>query len=63
MAYTGRLRPKGISILGFKYMKGQRLIVEVYERVKKSVISVYAMAERGLQMHFWAVIKWRKLVL
>ena len=23
MAYTGRLCPKGVSFLGFKYMKGQ----------------------------------------
>ena len=32
-------------------------------KIKKSVISVCTKAERGLQMHVWAVIKWRKLVL
>ena len=31
MAYTGRPRPKGVSILGFKYMKGQGIIVKLYE--------------------------------
>ena len=24
MAYTGRLRPKGVPFLGFRYMKGYR---------------------------------------
>ena len=32
MAYAGRLRPKGVSILGVKYMKGQGIKVEVWER-------------------------------
>ena len=38
-------------------MKGQGLIVEAYERVKKSVISVSKNDQRGLQMNFWPVIK------
>ena len=63
MAYSRRLRPKGVSILGFKHMKGRGLIVEAYERVKKSVISVSKNDQRGLQMHFWPVIKYIKLVL
>ena len=47
--------------------------LQVYERagnnsltigkIKKSVISVCTKTERGLQVHFWAVIKWKKLVL
>ena len=63
MAYTRRFRPKGVSILAFKHMKGQGLIVEAYERVQKSVISVSKSDQRGLQMHFWPVIKYIKLVL
>ena len=52
MAYTGRLRSKGVSILGVKYMKGQGLIVEAYERVKKSVISAVQRPKRAYRCIF-----------
>ena len=41
MAFTGRLRPEGVSSSGFRYMKGSgTLLVEVYNRVVKSVVLV-----------------------
>ena len=40
-AYTGRLRPKGVGIL----------LVEVYERVGKSVIWVCKRAQRPEQLN------------
>ena len=59
MAYTGRLRPKGLPFSGFRYMKGynqaplgMRLervgisLVEVYEMVGKSVILVSKKAQK-----------------
>ena len=41
IAYSGRLRPKGVGIL----------LVEVYERVEKSVIWVRERAQRAEQMN------------
>ena len=41
MAFTGRLRPEGVSSSGFRYMQGSgTLLVEVYNRVVKSVVLV-----------------------
>ena len=40
MAYTGRLHPKEVTFSGFRYMMAGISLVEVYERVVKSVISV-----------------------
>ena len=48
----GKASPERVSILGFKYMKGQGLIVEVYERVKKSVISTVQRPERAYRWIF-----------
>ena len=45
MAYSGRLRPKGVGIL----------LVEVYKRVEKSVIWVRERAQRAEQMNFMAL--------
>jgi len=59
MAYTGRVRPKGVSFSGFRYMKGI-LLVEVYKRVGKSVISVYKKAQKSKQIHFMVVKQSRK---
>ena len=52
MAFTERLRPKGVSFSGFRV--GISLI-EVYERVGKSVIQVSERAQKGLQMNFMAL--------
>ena len=39
MAYTGRLRPKGVPFSGFRYMKRVGISqVEIYKRVGKSVV-------------------------
>ena len=48
----GKASPERVSILGFKYMKEQGLIVEVYERVKKSVISTVQRPERAYRWIF-----------
>ena len=40
MANTERLRLKGVPLLGIRYMKGRDLLVGVYERMGRSVISV-----------------------
>ena len=41
MAYTGRLRPKGVPLFRLQvYERVAILLIEVYERVGKSVISV-----------------------
>ena len=48
MAYTGRLRPEGVSSSGFRYMKGSgTLLVEVYKRVGKSFVLVCERAQNG----------------
>ena len=42
MAYTGRLRPKGVFFFRLQvYERVGILLFEVYERIVKSVISVY----------------------
>ena len=46
MAYTGRLRPKGVPFSGFRHMKGRILLVEAYERVGKSAIWLCEMVQR-----------------
>ena len=46
MAYTGRLRSKGVSILGVKYMKGQGLIVEAYEVEKTCFVMNYLYSRK-----------------
>ena len=56
MAYTGRLRPKGVFFLWLQvYERIGILLVEVYERVAKSVIWVCKRARKGQQMNFIAV--------
>ena len=58
MAYKGSLCPKGVPFL-LRLQVNKRVgisLVEVYELVAKSVISVW----KGLQMHFVARKKWRK---
>ena len=48
VAYTGRLRPEGVSSSGFRYMKGSgTLLVAVYKRVGKSVVLVCKRAQKG----------------
>ena len=49
MAYTGRLRPKGVPFSGFRYI----LLVEVYERVGKSVIWVCERTQRANRKFLW----------
>ena len=40
LAYTGRLRPKGVPNSGFRYIKRVGISqVKVYKRVGKSVVS------------------------
>ena len=56
MAYTGRLRPRGVSFSGFRYMKGLGIsLVEVYKRAGKSVIWVCERAQKGQQINFMAL--------
>ena len=46
MAYSGRLRPKGVSFSVFRCMKGVGIsLVEVYKRLGKSVIWVCKRAQ------------------
>ena len=52
LALYGKASPERVSILGFKYMKGQGLIIEVYERVKKSVISAVQRPKRAYRCIF-----------
>ena len=48
MAYTERLHPKGVPISGLlEYERVVISLVEVYERVGKSVISVCKKAQKG----------------
>ena len=56
MAYTGRLRPKGVSF----YERVGILLVKVYEREEEFLISVRKKSQKGLQMHFMPVKKSRK---
>ena len=62
MAYTGRLRPKGIPYLVFRYIKGWGFTAEVYEKVGNSIISVCKKGPKGEQMHFMALKKSKKKV-
>ena len=56
MAYTGRLRPKGVLFLWLQvYQRVGILLVEVYERVAKSVIWVCKRARKEKQMNFIAL--------
>ena len=52
MAYAGRLRPKGVSILGVKYMKGQGIIVEVYERSRNLLFRSVQRSKRAYRCIF-----------
>ena len=48
MAYTGRLRPKGVPFSGLRYMKGGGTsLVEVFKRVGRSVICARERAQRA----------------
>ena len=42
------------------YEKVGILLFEVYERIVKSVISVYKKAQKSKQIHFMVVKQWRK---
>ena len=56
MAFMRMICPKVVPFSGFRYMKGLRiLLVEVYERVGKSVIWVCETAQRAEQMNFMAL--------
>ena len=62
MAYTGKLRPKGVPSffsLQVNEMVGI-LLVEVYEWVGKYITSVGKKAQKGQQVLFKAVKKLRK---
>ena len=61
MAYTGRLRPKGVPFFSLQVneMVGISL-VEVYEWVGKYITAVGKEAQKGQQVHFKAVKKLRK---
>ena len=61
MAYTGRLRLKGVPFFRLQvYEREGILLVEAYESVGKSVISVRKKAQKGLQSYSKAVKKSRK---
>ena len=49
--------PKGVPFSGFRYDTEGILRVEIYERVGKSVISVFKKDQRAKQRHFMAVKK------
>ena len=53
IAYTGRLRPKGESFAGFRYLKGQGFYSFKYTKgLGKSVIWVCERTEKAEQMNF-----------
>ena len=56
VAYTGRLRSKGVSF----YERVGVLLVKVYEREEEFLISVCKKSQKGLQMHLMPVKKSRK---
>ena len=61
MAYTGRLPLKGVPFFRLQvYDRVGILLVEVYESVGLSVISVRKKAQKGLQIYSKAVKKSRK---
>ena len=43
MDYTGWLRPTGVLFSGFRHFS----LVEVYESIRKSIISVLRKAQKG----------------
>ena len=55
LAHTVRLRPKGLPFLGCRYTDERVgiLLVEVYERVGKSVIWVCERAQRANTWILW----------
>ena len=57
MAHTGRLRSKVVPFPGFRFMKVKEGIslVEVYERMGKSVIWACERVQRAEQMNFMAL--------
>ena len=56
MAYTGRLPLKGVPFFRLQvYDREGILLVEVYERVGKSVISVCESAQKGSEIRFKAL--------
>ena len=60
IAYMGRLHPKGGTLFRLQVYERVRIsIVEVHERVGKSVTSVCTKAPQK-QMHFMAVKKLKK---
>ena len=42
MAYTGRLRPKGVSFSGFRYIKARLSLGEVYEKASALIAALAA---------------------
>ena len=61
MAYRGRLRLKGVPFFRLQvYDRVGILLVEVYESVGLSVISVRKKDQKGSQIYFKAVKKSRK---
>ena len=61
MAYTGRLPLKGVPFFRLQvYDRVGILLVEVYESVGLSVISVRKKDQKGSQIYFKAVKKSRK---
>ena len=63
MAYTGMLLPKGVPFSGFRYIeKVGNTVVEVYERVGKSVISVCNKSQKGLTREIYGCDKVEKAV-
>ena len=63
MAYTGRHRPSGVPLSGFRYVSGKRVgnsLVEVYEKEGTSVISVCKKSHGPTDGLLMAVKKLRK---
>ena len=58
MAYTGRLRPKGVPFFGLQvYERVGISQVELYRRVEGTVIWVCERAQKGLTDEFNGFIK------
>ena len=54
MGYTGRLRPKEHLFLGLQvYERVRILLVELHERVGKSVMSVFRKAKGANRCNSW----------
>ena len=57
MAYTGRLRSKGVPFFRLLvYERAGISLVELYRRVEKSVIWVCERAQKGQQMNLMALL-------